>query len=111
MRNIAGNYEYATQQNGNLIPSGVLASDPTSRTATEINYTATLSKSIKPTLSPLKSSILSQVNAQLQNKTFPTNGNIRVLALLIDYPDLQNVIPKAGFDSFTLRSQLPFWRW
>ena len=99
IRNTAGNYEYANKQNGNLVPSGVLASDLASRTLAETTFTATLSKSLKPTLSPLKRSILSQVNAQLQNKTFPTTGNINVLALLIDYPDLQNVIPKSGFDS------------
>jgi len=99
VRNTAGNYEYANNTNGNLTPSGVLATNLASRSTTEINFTSTLSKSIKPQLSPLKASVLNQVNAHLQNKTYPTSGNIRILALLIDYPDLQNVIPKSDFDS------------
>ena len=99
VRNSAGNYEYASKTNGVLVPSGVLASNPLSRSSTETAYVSGLSVALKPDMNPLKASILNQINAHLQNKTYPTSGNIRILALLIDYPDLQNVIPKADFDS------------
>ena len=99
VRNNAGVYEYAIKQNGNLVPNGVEAHNPNSRTSTEQNYLSNVSHSIKPDLSPLKSSILNQVRNQLQNKTYPATGNLRVLALLIDYPDLQNTFPSSNFDS------------
>jgi hypothetical protein len=100
VRNAAGNYEYANTQNGNLVPSGIIASNPFIRSSLELKFISTVTKSLKPRLNLLKNSILNQVNAHLQNKTFPTSGNIRVLALLIDYPDL-----------LTLRSKLSCRRW
>ncbi len=99
VRNKTGNYEYATKINGNLSPSGILVTNPANRSFVEATYASSLTKSTKPDSSPLKGSILSQVARQIQNKTFPTTGNIRVLALLIDYPDLINVIPASDFDS------------
>lgn len=99
IRNSNGIYEYANNVNGNLIPSGVKANNPTVRSNTETTYLAGISKSIQPTLNPLKASILSQVDSRVQNKTFPTSGNVRVLALLIDYPGLNNVLPKSDFDT------------
>ena len=99
VRNTTGNYEYATKVNGNLSPSGTLANNLANRSFVEAAYASSLTKSTKPDSSPLKGSILSQVARQIQNKTFPTTGNIRVLALLIDYPDLVNVIPASDFDS------------
>jgi M6 family metalloprotease-like protein len=99
VRNTTGNYEYATKINGNLSPSGILVTNPANRSFVEATYASSLTKSAKPDSSPLKGSILSQVARQIQNKTFPTTGNIKVLALLIDYPDLINVIPASDFDS------------
>ena len=99
VRNTTGNYEYATKINGNLSPSGILVTNLANRSFVEAAYASSLTKSTKPDSSPLKGSILSQVARQIQNKTFPTTGNIRVLALLIDYPDLINVIPASDFDS------------
>ena len=99
VRNTSGIYEYATKLNGELIPDGIKAHDPLIRTNAELSYLSNVSFSIKPDLSPLKSSILNQVRAQIKNKTYPTSGNLRVLALLIDYPDLQNTFPASNFDS------------
>lgn len=99
VRNSSGIYEYAHQQNGNLVPSGVKANDPSNRSTTELNFIANLTPSLKPALSPLKQSILSQVQRQNLQKTFPTTGNINVVALLIDYPDLQSTFAKSNFDS------------
>ena len=58
-----------------------------------------ISPSIQPDFNPLKSSILNQVNAQLKNKTYPTTGTVNVLALLIDYPDLDSTFENSEFDS------------
>lgn len=99
IKNSAGVYEYANKVNGDIVPSGIKANNPNLRLVPESTYLTGVSKSIKPKLNPLKASILNQVNAHLQHKTYPTSGNIRVLALLIDYPDLVNVIPKSDFDS------------
>lgn len=96
---VNGIYEYAQKVNGNLQATGVKANNLNQRSSSELNFVSTLQKSLKPKINPLKSSILNQVNAQLGNKTFPTTGSIRVLALLIDYPDLQNTYTKANFDS------------
>ena len=99
IRNAQGNYEYANKINGELAPSGVLASNPNQRTQTEITFVANQQKSLKPKFDPLKGAVLNQVRNHLQNKTYPTTGNIRVLALLIDYPDLTQTFAKANFDS------------
>ncbi|MEQ9353308.1 MAG: CUB domain-containing protein [Vicingaceae bacterium] len=99
VRNNAGIYEYAKKQSGELVPDGVKARNPNSRTVAEQNYLVNVSLSLKPDLNPLKSSVLNQVKKQIQNKTFPASGNIKVLALLIDYPDLTNTYDTSDFDS------------
>jgi len=97
--NRRGIYEYAQKVNGILQASGVKANDPNNRTVREINYLNRTSKHIKPDLNPLKASILNRVNAQLTTKAMPTTGKIKVLALLIDYPDLQSTFSKNDLDS------------
>ncbi len=99
VRNSLGIYEYAKKQNGELVPDGVKANNPLARNLVEQTYLSNVLTSIKPDLNPLKSSILNQINSQLNNKSFPTSGNIRVLALLIDYPDLTNTYDTSDFDS------------
>ncbi len=96
---VNGVYEYAKKVNGELVGTGVKANDSQNRTSSEINFVSSLQSSLKPDFNPLKSSILSQVNAQLSNKTYPTTGNVKVLTMLIDYPDLNNTYPKSNFDS------------
>ena len=94
-----GIYEYANKVNGQLQASGVIARDPIDRTAAENAFVSTLPKSSKPNLSPLSQSILNQVRNRVTGKTYPSTGNIRVLALLIDYPNLTNTFAKSNFDS------------
>jgi M6 family metalloprotease-like protein len=94
-----GIYEYANKVSGDLLASGVPAHDPIDRTPTEISYVSTLPKSAKPNLSPLNQSILNQVRNRVTGKTFPSSGNIKVLALLIDYPNLTSTYSKSNFDS------------
>lgn len=94
-----GIYEYANKVNGNLQASGVLAHDPIDRTAAELSYVSALPKSAKPNLSALNQSILNQVRNRVTGKTFPSTGNIKVLALLIDYPNLTSTYSSSDFDS------------
>jgi len=104
IRNSNGIYEYANQLNGDLVASGVKARDVSNRIGSEINFLVNQPLSLKPKLNPLKTSILSQVLSNVQNKNFPSTGNIKVLAILIDYPDLKFKFPKADFDSLTTAS-------
>ncbi|NOG56816.1 MAG: M6 family metalloprotease domain-containing protein [Bacteroidetes bacterium] len=97
--NANGIYEYADKINGNLVNSGIKANDPAFRTVAELGYLNSKPKSIKPNLDPLKQAVLNQVRNQVLSKSFPTTGNVKVLALLIDYPDLQKTFTKANFDS------------
>ena len=94
-----GIYEYAKKLNGELVATGVAAHDPLNRNASEQAFLSGISKSTKPNLNPLNQAILNQVRGRLMRKTFPSTGNIRVLALLIDYPNLQQTYPASDFDS------------
>lgn len=107
VKNSNGIYEYAHLVNGDLQASGVKARDPQQRTTSELSFVSSLTPSIKPMPSALKGSVLNQVRKQIQNKTYPTTGNIRVLALLIDYPDLQSTYLKSDFDSLLNGSNYP----
>lgn len=96
---INGIYEYAKKQNDQLLSTGIKAHNVGQRTALELNTLSALKKSIKPDAIPLKGSVISQVRKLIKNKSFPTTGNIRVLALLIDYPDLSNTYSSSTMDS------------
>lgn len=99
VKNSNGIYEYAHLVNGDLQASGVKARDPQQRTTSELSFVSSLTPSIKPMPNALKGSVLNQVRKQIQNKTYPTTGSIRVLALLIEYPDLQSTFLQSDFDS------------
>ena len=99
VRNKKGVYEYANKVNGSLIPSGIKANDIGNRTLSETAHLNITPLSLQPNFNPLKSSVLNQVNAHLKNKTYPTTGNINVLALLIEYPDLDSTFAVKEFDS------------
>lgn len=96
---VNGIYQYAQKVAGNLQPTGIKANNPGNRNNAELSYLASVQKGISPDFDPLKNSVLNQVNAQLSNKTYPTTGNLRILAILIDYPDLNSQFPKSNFDS------------
>ena len=94
-----GFYEYANKVNGELVASGIRVHEPGKRDVREIAAASRIQKNLQPDQVPFKASILSQVVDQIKNKSMPTTGNIKVLALLIDYPDLQSTYSVNDFDS------------
>lgn len=87
-----GYYEYAKQQNGQLIASGIIASDPQDRTMQEARQILTITKHLnqantdvllrrKQEIIPLSSS------AEIEGAV-PHEGKVNLLAICIEYPDL-----------------------
>src|SRR5690606_26837076 len=94
-----GFYEYAEKINGELLPSGIRVHEVGQRSVQEMAAASRMQKSLEPQPIALKETILNQVAGLMQNKSMPTTGNIRVLALLIDFPDLQATYRVNDFDS------------
>ena len=89
--------EYATKVGNDLVGTGVLAHNAQDRIAGEITLVNAISKSLQPAIRNLKNTPLSY--SPSVNKSFPTTGAIRVLALLIDYPDLPSQYTVADLQS------------
>lgn len=98
-----GYVEYAIQNaHGNLVPSGIRAKDGVDPTQ----------KNLKPHLRYSKSQIALLESVFNQNTTnlkkgagnpFPPKGKRKVVALLVQYPDLLATIPKSNFDSLMMK--------
>ncbi|MDB9774902.1 M6 family metalloprotease domain-containing protein [Vicingaceae bacterium] len=89
--------EYATKVGNDLIGTGVLAHNAQDRILGEIALVSAISKSLQPAVRNLKNTPLNYTPNG--SKTYPTTGNIRVLALLIDYPDLPSQYTVADLQS------------
>lgn len=96
---VDGVYEYAKKVNGELVGNGIKVHDVGQRSIPEIAAISRIPKSLQPKHVPLKNSILSQVAGMINNKSMPTTGNIKVLALLIEYPDWPSTYATNDFDS------------
>lgn len=94
---VNGAFEYATKVGKDLVSTGVLAHNPQDRIAGEIALVNAISKSLQPAIRNLKNTPLNY--APNSSKTYPTTGNIRVLALLIDFPDLPSQYTVADMQS------------
>lgn len=90
-------FEYATKIGNDLVSTGVLAHNPQDRIPGEMALVSAISKSLQPAVRNLKNTPLNY--APNGSKTYPTTGNIRVLALLIDYPDLPSQYTVADLQS------------
>ncbi|OYU97718.1 MAG: hypothetical protein CFE21_05365 [Bacteroidetes bacterium B1(2017)] len=104
LRNNANDFEYATlNSNLDLIPSGILAKDNGIQVTT--TYKAHLRYS-QAQIDQLNSAFfqLNQGNQKkAMGKPFPNKGKRKVLALLIQYPNLTASIAKPNFDSMMVK--------
>jgi M6 family metalloprotease-like protein len=90
VRNQQGFYEYAVLQEGQLQASGIRAYDPAQRNLQQSRRILGLSRHISPTQEDAHQHDLSPLGAQgteLQ-AAVPSKGQLRLLAICIDYPDL-----------------------
>lgn len=99
IQNSSGIYEYAQSDNqGNLISSGIKANDINQRNQQEIGFLSSISKHLQttnPTLNPQTPNPSIQAPA-----TFPTTGTHRVLVILIQYPNLTSNFSRTTFNNF-----------
>jgi len=99
-----GYFEFAIlDQSNNLIGSGQIARNSDKflgkNLVQHLRYSSTQLETI--------SSIFYQINPENQKKAggnpFPSTGRRKVLALLIEYPDLSATLPKSKFDSMMVK--------
>jgi M6 family metalloprotease-like protein len=91
MFNKDGFYEYATlDQKGDMIPSGVVATDPENRKGKDQAFVSQLTKDLfysKSQLSVLESIKQMRDKEAKASKAFPTTGNRRLIVILMSTPD------------------------
>lgn len=113
IKNNKGIYEYAKNLNGNLVPSGVPAHDLKARTANETAFLAKSPAHLRYSdakIQELKNAAFTALNKSSLpgndgndhnngdgGQTFPAKGKRKVLALLIEYPDLKSNYTKEQF--------------
>ncbi len=95
IKNRKGYFEYAQiDESGELVPSGTFARNQKDRKAKEKVFLSTLPRGVAPVApgpdeEQLKSSEL--------EKAFPSQGQQKLLLLLIKYPDLNSTYPSGAF--------------
>lgn len=87
-----GYYEYAKLQNGKLIASGIIASDPQERTMQEARQILTISKHLNQANTDVllrrKQEIIPLSSSDEIEGAVPHEGKVNLLAICIEYPDL-----------------------
>ncbi len=101
-----GIYEYATERNGKLEPSGIQARDSKNRKAEEKQFLQSVPKSLRT--SALRTSAVENQHSQVleapQKVSFPSTGTRKTLLILIKYPDLANTYTVSNFDNLMNQS-------
>ena len=102
LKNEAGQYVYAEQENNTLVASNLLAQDPAKRTLLEQRRLLAIPRHLKPQSveEALHQKIIPLGNAraaQIEAGTMPAQGKLRVLAICIDYPDLPSTYAANSF--------------
>ena len=103
IKNQSGYYEYAATDNGSLSGSGITAQDPQQRSLSEQRGLLALRKHVQPTRGTASTQLPGQSlspshHARTQaSAAVPSQGNVNVLAICIDYPDRPATY---GTDSF-----------
>ncbi|WKN43424.1 M6 family metalloprotease domain-containing protein [Tunicatimonas pelagia] len=104
VKNQAGYYEYATSENGKLVASGITAASPTERSIAQQRQLLSIRKGIPQTLVSSQGSAVDQllpIDARARSNAaavVPTQGDVKILAILIEYPDLKHKYKKEDFE-------------
>jgi len=92
LRNEEGYYEYAVQRNGQLVSSGIRASDPEKRPLSQMRRLVGIAKHLAPATDHLhEPPQLGPQSSRQQHElqaAVPSKGQLRILAICIEYPDL-----------------------
>jgi M6 family metalloprotease-like protein len=100
MHNKAGYFEYATRNNdGNMIPSGIVASEIDKRTALETEFLSSVNKGLFYSDEQMNS--LSQIRDIYQkeySKDFPTTGARKLVCILMGFSDLAFTLTQENFN-------------
>ncbi len=103
MFNSKGFYEYAVKdENGDMIPSGIVARDIANRTATDYQFLRGIQKNIfysRDQLSTMNSIWQLRDEEFKSGKAFPTTGNRKLVCILIGYTDKAFTKTQAQFDN------------
>lgn len=105
VKNRKGIYEYAEKRQGKLLPSGIQAVDPDYGNANARRSFLNIEKHLKPDTDSLAfqqmrgqlSPFSNNARLEQSNAPMPPSGNIKVLCILIEYPDLKHAFPKENF--------------
>lgn len=102
VKNSNGVYEYAIKEQGKLKPGGIRAVDPDSDNARARREPLNIEKHLKP--DPDSSQQVGQFSAWGSNARsnqidagMPSSGNLKVLCILIEYPDLKRSFSRDNF--------------
>ena len=104
VKNTEGFYEYATVEQGKRVSSGILAVNPAERSISQQRQLLGIKKGRKPaSVRRIGGGILKQLSAQANARTnsflvVPTEGEVKILTILIEYPDLRHEYEKEDFE-------------
>ena len=104
VKNKLGVYEYAQNNNGQLVSSGFLVVE-NGQNPDKQNFLNEQGKHLRPTIVSEELSNASITGTSVDNApdidlAFPTQGTHKVLVLLIDYPDLTDTHTVSEFENF-----------
>ena len=96
-------YEYAIKNKlGDLVASGIIASNPEDRNATEKIFLEGIQPKLRHS-KVLRNRLLREYSESIHSESdyneFPNSGNRKVLVLLIQYPDLQQEYSRVDFQN------------
>ncbi|MDF9796619.1 M6 family metalloprotease-like protein [Catalinimonas alkaloidigena] len=89
-----GYYEYAKQQNGELVASGIVATDPEKRNMQQARQLLTINKHLNEVNTNLTlrrtQDVISLSSTEEIKGAVPHEGKVKLLAICIEYPDLRH---------------------
>lgn len=91
LKNENGYYEFAVERNGQLIKSGIRASDPEKRSLQDMRKLVSISKHLTPELQVVGPAARTLAPLGSNNDVIPavpSQGKVKLLAICIEYPDL-----------------------
>ena len=102
IKNPTGYYEYATTEQGKLVTTGLSAVDPSERSLIHQRQLLRIPKRVssqRNTIWTGDPSLRARTNNQTNSAAVvPTEGDVRLLAILIEYPDLKHKYETEDFE-------------